>query len=74
MGRRCYDDGQPWIHAAERRLAINGEAWAVWEDMRDGVSRSLIFESTRIARRIYGYPRNWLSLPDGELYALSWSR
>jgi len=53
---------------------IAGEAWAVWEDLRTPVGPSLVFENTKIARRVREYPANWRELSDEHLYALSWSR
>jgi hypothetical protein len=72
--RRRGDDGQPRTHLAERRFAIRGEAWSVWEDSRTVPGPSLVFENEKLARRVREYPRNWHELTDAELYALSWSR
>ena len=72
--RRYGDDGKPRTRQAERRFVIAGEAWAVWEDMRPPVGPSLVFEISKIARRVHNYPANWRELPDDQLYALSWSR
>jgi curved DNA-binding protein CbpA len=54
--RRRDDDGKPRRRRAERRFAIAGEAWAVWEDR---TSRSLVFETAQIARRVHEYPAKW---------------
>jgi hypothetical protein len=72
--RRREDDGKPRKHQAERRFAIAGEGWSVWEDLRHPVGPSLVFENSKIARRVHEYPANWRELSDEELYALSWSR
>jgi hypothetical protein len=53
---------------------ISGEAWTVWEDLRNVPGPSLVFENTKAARRVRDYPRNWRELTDEELYAVSWSR
>lgn len=72
--RRHGDDGRPRTQQAERRFAINREGWSVWEDLRPASGPSLVFENTKIARRVRVYPQNWRDLTDEELYALSWSR
>jgi hypothetical protein len=72
--RRQGDDGQPRTHQAERRFAINGEGWSVWEDRTSVPGPSLVFENSKVARRVREYPRNWRDLTDEELYALSWLR
>ena len=72
--RRQGDDGGPRTHRAERRFAIANEAWAVWEDLRDPINPSLVFETSKFARRIHDYPRNWRDLSDEQLYQLSWGR
>ena len=73
-GQRWGDDDKPRTQHAERRFAIAGEAWAVWEDLRTVPGRSLVFENTKVARRVHKYPSNWRELSDERLYALSWSR
>jgi hypothetical protein len=73
-GRRGGDDGQRRTHQAERRFAINGEGWSVWEDRRRPPDPSLVFENTKVARRVHEYPANWRELSDEQLYTLSWSR
>jgi hypothetical protein len=72
--RRGGDDGRRRTHQAERRFAINGEGWSVWEDRRRLPDPSLVFENTKVARRVHEYPANWRELSDEQLYALSWSR
>ena len=72
--RRFGEDGQPRTHQAERRFTVVGEAWAVWEDLRTLPGPSLVFENTKIARRVHEYPANWRELSDEDLYALSWAR
>ena len=72
--RRSGDDGQPRAHQAERRFFVVGEAWAVWEDLRTPPRPSLVFENTKIARRVHEYPANWRELSDEELYVVSWAR
>jgi len=72
--RRQGDDDKPRTRHAERRFAVGGEGWAVWEDLRNLTGPSLVFENAKIARRIHQYPANWRELSDEELYALSWSR
>lgn len=72
--RRYGDDGGPRAHQAERRFAIAGEAWGVWEDLRSPGGASLVFENSKIARRVHTYPASWRDLSDQELYALSWWR
>jgi hypothetical protein len=72
--RRYGDDGKPRTHHAERRFTVAGEAWAVWEDVLSPIGPSLVFENTKIARRVREYPANWRELSDEQLYALSWSR
>lgn len=74
LQRRYGDDGHPRMHEAERRFVVAGDAWAVWEDLRAPTGPSLVFENTRIARRVHEYPANWRELTDEQLYALSWSR
>ena len=70
--RRYGDDGKPRLHHAERRFAVDGESWSVWEDLRTPHGPSLVFENTKIARRVHNYPANWRDLSDEQLYALSW--
>ena len=74
-GRRWGDDGESRTHPAERRFVIGGEGWGVWEDLRPPpIGPALVFENTRIARRVRKYPANWRELSDAQLFALSWSR
>jgi len=72
--RRYGDDGQSRTHEAERRFTVAEEAWAVWEDLRIPLRPSLVFENTKIARRVHEYPANWRELSDEDLYAVSWAR
>lgn len=72
--RRWGDDGQPRTQHAERRFEIGGEGWSVWEDRNSRNGPSLVFENTKVARRVHEYPTNWRELPDEQLYALSWKR
>src|SRR5690348_11178113 len=72
--RRHGDDAKARTQHAERRFAINGEGWAVWEDRRTLNGPSLVFENNKVARRVHQYPANWRELSDEELWALSWSR
>lgn len=72
--RRHGDDGKPRAHHAERRFTIEGEAWGVWEDPRSLHGPSLVFENSKVARRVHDYPANWRELSDQDLYALSWAR
>ena len=71
---RQGDDGGPRTHQAERRIIVDGEGWAVWEDSKALSGPSLVFEANKIARRVHHYPSNWRELSDDQLYALSWSR
>ena len=58
----------------ERRIVADTDVWCVYE--LPGTSRSLqhgsclVFESTKVFRRVRRYPRNWRELPDGELILL----
>jgi hypothetical protein len=49
-----------------------GKLWRVREVQFADAPPSLIFESELGFRRVRKYPRNWQSLADVELYALSW--
>jgi hypothetical protein len=49
-----------------------GHLWRVREVRFADAKPSLIFESEVSFRRVRGYPANWRSLSDEELYALSW--
>jgi hypothetical protein len=72
---RHGDDGGSRTHQAELRITGAGEAWAVWEDLRTTpIGPSLVFENTKVARRVHEYPANWRDLSDEQLYALSWAR
>lgn len=72
--RRRGDDGKPRTYHAQRRFEFLGEAWGVWEDLRGHHDSSLIFENSKVARRVHEYPANWRDLSDEDLYRLSWSR
>lgn len=72
--RRRGDDGKARMHHAERRFEFLGETWGVWEDRRSVPGPSLVFENSKVARRVHEYPANWRELSDEELYRLSWSR
>lgn len=59
----------------EREFAIDGEGWVVWEDLRPAPNGpALVFENSKVARRVREYPANWREFTDDQLYALSWSR
>lgn len=49
-----------------------GKLWRVREVRFADAAPSLIFECEIGFRRVRVYPRNWQSLPEMELYALSW--
>ncbi|HEY2853392.1 MAG TPA: hypothetical protein VGJ18_11130 [Gemmatimonadaceae bacterium] len=55
----------------ERRLLADSEVWCVYEVPADAhvptPDRCLIFESTKVVRRVRDYPRRWRDLPDPEL-------
>ncbi len=54
-----------------------GQHWTVYEDEEHacmGRGRTLVFETTGLARRVGEYPENWRELPDEQLYVLSWTR
>ena len=73
--RRRGDDGQPRTKRGERRFALAGEGWSVWEDLRPApFGPALVFENDKVARRVHQYPANWRELTDEALYALSWTR
>jgi hypothetical protein len=61
-------------HPIERHFFISGEEWSVWEDLQSVSAPSLVFENTKIARRVHAYPPNWRELSDEQLYTVSWSR
>jgi hypothetical protein len=61
-------------YEAERRFSVQGENWTVREELRNPTHRSLVFENTKVARRVRQFPPNWRELSDEQLYALSWSR
>ena len=71
---RQGEDGESRARQDARRFSIAGEAWMVWEDLRSPHDPSLVFENTKVARRVREYPGSWRDLSDEELYALSWSR
>jgi len=71
---RKGEDGEPRARPLRRRITIASEAWTVWEDLRCPHDPSLVFENTKVARRVREYPANWRELSDEQLYALSWSR
>ena len=54
-----------------RSFMIDRAPWTVCEDTQAG---ALIFYGPGVARRVCGFPANWLELPEKELYALSWRR
>ena len=73
--RRRGDDGQPRTKRGERRFALAGEGWSVWEDLRPApFGPALVFENDKVTRRVHQYPANWRELTDEALYALSWTR
>jgi hypothetical protein len=49
-----------------------GKLWRVREVRFADAPPSLIFESEVGFRRVRAYPQNWQSLPEVELYELSW--
>jgi hypothetical protein len=50
----------------------DGKLWRVREVRFADAPPSLIFECEMGFRRVRVYPPNWQSLPEAELYALSW--
>ena len=60
-----------------RQLQVDGVLWLVYELPPTGFDRrtspSLVFESDTAVRRVRGYPADWRSLGDDELFALSWA-
>ena len=50
----------------------DGHLWRVREIHFADAAPSLIFESEFGFRRVRGYPANWQSLSDDQLYELSW--
>jgi len=53
--------------AATRRFCADGKIWTVYELPRV----ALVFEAELDERHVHGYPRNWRSLDDEKLFALS---
>lgn len=71
------DDGRTYAQAIgrERSIVVGGQSWTIREAMdRVTLTRTLIFFSTNVARRVREYPADWRDLPDELLYELSWSR
>jgi hypothetical protein len=64
------------VAATERSTRVvadeEGRLWRVREVRFADAPPSLIFESDAGFRRVRRYPRDWISLPEPELYALSW--
>jgi hypothetical protein len=54
--------------AARRQFRVEGKVWTVYELPRV----ALVFEAELDERRVCGYPQNWRTLGDEELYILSW--
>jgi len=54
-------------HAAMRRLRAQGQTWTVYELPHV----ALVFEGAFEERHVCGYPENWRTLDDEELYNLS---
>ena len=54
-------------YAATRRFCADGKIWTVYELPRV----ALVFEAELDERLVCGYPRNWRTLDDEKLYALS---
>lgn len=61
-------------HPEEREVKLGSVIWAVYESSAPSDGPSLIFESSRIVRRVRTYPADWRELTDEALIALSWSR
>lgn len=78
-GQRC-DDLDLVARRALRplgaaRVFLNDrKQWTVEEVVDETSSRSLIFASNGVARRVRVFPEDWRSLPDEVLYALSLHR
>lgn len=62
------------VSGPERTFLVDGHVWTVREAV-DPVTRtrSLIFSTDGLARRVRKYPPNWRELSSDELRALSWS-
>lgn len=58
-----------------RIFVMDRQEWTVQEvaDATTG-TRSLVFSSRGIARRIHNYPMRWRDFPAEALYVLSWER
>jgi hypothetical protein len=60
-----------------RKVVADGEMWIVFEhvpsQLRAGRA-TLVFESTRIFRRVTSFPADWRTLTDADLYAISLRR
>lgn len=50
----------------------DGRVWRVREVVFADTAPSLIFESEIGFRRVRAYPTDWSTLPDAELFDLSW--
>lgn len=60
--------------AGERRILAENADWCVYELLSGEPSSDdgpcLVFESTKVVRRVRNYPLNWRELPEGELLRL----
>jgi hypothetical protein len=76
MNRDVYVEHSETPGPSERASRVvtdeDGKLWRVREVRFADAPPSLIFESDLGFRRVRAYPRNWFSLTEKELLALSW--
>jgi hypothetical protein len=67
-----------WVRSCGGRVFVDaaGDVWCVSERRTspEGDATSLVFMAQHAARRVRVFPRNWASLSDAELEAISWRR